>query len=104
RLERVHLALVRGAHRAARAVEHGIDVARLLLPRLEELAHPRLEDARQRAVVVRLDAHLLVQRTEVAVLPALGLEAGRGELGGADREPLPEDDAPRAERDRKSVV
>ena len=101
RLEMVHLALVGGAHGAARAVHEHRHVHAGLLAQLDELAKSRLENALHAAGVVRELAALLVERAEVRAAPEAALELVGAAHGVADHEQLAENVVPRDQRNEQ---
>jgi hypothetical protein len=70
----VHLALVGGAHGAARAVHHRGGVGAALRAQLGELPVARLEDPLQAADAVPVVDRALVERVDVVAAPELALE------------------------------
>src|SRR5688572_4054316 len=101
-LEKVHLALERGAHGAARAVDHVARIAAgtLAASQLRELAEACLEDALQAADGVAVIHRALIERVEVVSAPEFALELVGLRTGAPDGEPLLEDEHPGHEGDR----
>src|SRR4051812_2169521 len=90
-LEVIHLALEGGAHGAARAVDHGVDIGAGLAAQLGELAIAGLEHALERADAVAVVHRPLVERVEILAPPELTLEIERLLHGAPKHEPLLED-------------
>ena len=99
RVDAVDLALVGGAHGAARAVDDVLGVKVLLAAQLGEFAETGLEDAFHAAGAVAVVDRALVQVVEVAAAPEVALELLGLRLGFPDGEPLAEDVVPRHEGD-----
>jgi hypothetical protein len=74
RFERIHLALVGGAHGAARAVHDVLGVEVLLAAQLGEFAEAGLEDALHRTGVVAVVHRAVEQVVQVAAGPEIALE------------------------------
>src|SRR6476646_6802790 len=86
-LDEVHLALERGAHRAARAVDHVAGVGAALAAQLGELPEARLEHALEAADVVAVVHRTLVKGVEVVAAPELALELVGLRIGVDDQRP-----------------
>jgi hypothetical protein len=94
RLELVHLALVGGAHRAPRAIDHGGRVDVLTRPQFGELAVAGFEDALHAARVVAVVGRALKQCVEVAAGPEFQFELVGAAARAADGERFAEDPVP----------
>src|SRR6185369_7561221 len=95
RLEHVHLALVGGLHRAARALQERGHVGPGAALQLEELLEARLEDALHAGGDVAAARGALVEADQVAAAPEFALELVGGALRAANGEELHEDVRPR---------
>src|SRR5215831_5480948 len=93
RFEIVHLALIRGAHAATRAIHDRSDVHAGLSRELGELPKTRLEDTLERARVTRA-ACALIEHRELSARPELFLEIVCLVLRALQLEALDEDVVP----------
>ncbi|KAG1532468.1 hypothetical protein G6F50_016210 [Rhizopus delemar] len=100
RFQRIHFALVGGAHGAARAVQQGGGVAgRVAAAGLQEFGHAGIEDAGQGALFVAARGHGLLQHGQVAARPEVVFKAAGLGMGALDGKALGENVGPGHDRD-----